>query len=157
MKPIKTHTVTLTFWHNADIGHVTQEEALAHLKEFHNDDLSRLGSHHIDGATCPTDQETGLRTTIELSSDNFRDCDWHLVVEDSSVDVTDRYFDNYYFDNYRVEDYEVIEMVHEEYVPEQKDTLIKVKGKFVLDLTETHRATWNDYDYDYDWQQTYSR
>lgn len=150
MKPIKTHTVTLTFWHNADIGHVTQEEALAHLKEFHNDDLSRLDDSHIDGLKCPTDN--GERTTIDWGSRDPRDCDWHLVVEDSSSNVT-----NYYFDNYRVEDYEVIEMVHEEYVPEQKDTLIKVKGKFVLDLTETHRATWNDYDYDYDWQQTYSR
>lgn len=157
MQPIKTHTVTLTFWHNADIGHVTQEEALAHLKEFHNDDLSRLDSHHIDFLNCPTDQENGERTSIGWGSRDPQDCDWHLVVEGSSFPSTSANVTNYYFDNYRVEDYEVLEMVHEEYVPDQKDTLIKVKGKFVLDLTETHRATWNDENYDYDWEQCYSR
>ena len=152
MQPIiKTHTVTLIFWHNADIGHVTQEEALAHLKGCCNDDLSRLEVEdaHIDDLECPSDQETGLRTTIEWGSRNPRDCDWHIVVEATRDAMY------YYFDNYRVEDIEVIEMVHEEYLPDQKDTLIKVKGKFVLDLTETHRATWNDDDYD--WEQFYSR
>ena len=151
MKPIKTHTVTLTFWHNASIGWITEEEALAHLRDSHNDDLSRLSDNHIDGANCPSDEENGVRTSIDFGSRDPRDCDWHLVVEDSA-NVT-----NYYFDNYRVEDYEVIEMVQEEYIPEQKDTLIKVKGKFVLDLTETHRATWDNCDYDYVWEQTYSR